>query len=118
MDTALENGDFKLNSKGYPVMIDSYEEILQRIIIRLICKKGSYVYNRDLGSEFYKIKMGNISRNNIEKQAIDYAKKALKDMKNVNVVSVKAESCKMGEQLRLSFKISVDEQIEDIDISV
>lgn len=52
MDTIISNGDFKLNEKGKPFLANGMEEVIQRCKIIISVKKGSFIYNRNLGSNF------------------------------------------------------------------
>ena len=56
MDTAISNGDFMLDSNGIPISIYGIQEILQRALIRLTVRKGSFIYDTNLGSDLYKLK--------------------------------------------------------------
>lgn len=51
MDLLLENGDFKKDSAGKPIQIGGFEELKQRIYIRLKARLGGFIYDRKLGSE-------------------------------------------------------------------
>ena len=57
MDTAISaDGDFILGNNGLPIKITDEEEILQKIFIRLITKMGSFIYQKSLGSDLYKLR--------------------------------------------------------------
>lgn len=57
MDTALKNtGDFDLDARGMPYLISGFAEIAQRVRLCLQVKKGSFAYDRELGSELYLLK--------------------------------------------------------------
>lgn len=52
MDQAIDkNGDLALRF-GTPCMIGGTEELLQRAYICLAVRKGSFIYDRELGSNF------------------------------------------------------------------
>ena len=51
MDTLIENGDFAADSRGYPFVIRSADEACQRAKFILMTKKGSFIYDRALGSD-------------------------------------------------------------------
>lgn len=51
MDLLLENGELKKSPSGRPIPISGLEELKQRIYIRLKARLGSFIYDRELGSE-------------------------------------------------------------------
>lgn len=53
MDAKIENSDIVLDSIGNYVMIDGFEEIVQQALIAVKVPKGSFVYDKDLGSDCY-----------------------------------------------------------------
>lgn len=54
-DTLIKNGDIVLDSGGRYVHINKNEELLQQAYISVATKLGNFVYNRELGSDFYKV---------------------------------------------------------------
>lgn len=52
MDTLVLNGDFDVDVCGVPREIRSIDEACQRVRFSLAIKKGSYIYNRNLGADF------------------------------------------------------------------
>lgn len=56
MDISLnKTGKFDLDENDMPFEIDGISEILQKIYICLSAHYGEYIYDRELGSEFYMI---------------------------------------------------------------
>ena len=54
MDTALNgNGEFELDGRGMPYLLSGLSEIMQRVSLCLKIKKGSFPYDRELGSELH-----------------------------------------------------------------
>jgi len=51
MDTLIENGDHKTDSRGYPFVIRCADEACQRASFILSTKRGSFIYDRELGSD-------------------------------------------------------------------
>lgn len=51
MDVRIENKDVKIQSTGEMDYVESLEELCQRIEIACTVSKGSFVYDRQLGSE-------------------------------------------------------------------
>lgn len=53
MDFRINNGDAVIDSAGKADSITGADELLQRAYICIAVKKGSFIYNRELGSEIY-----------------------------------------------------------------
>ncbi len=53
MDILIENGDFKKDVQGMPVKIYGAEEACQRAALQFSTLKGTFVYNRELGTEWF-----------------------------------------------------------------
>lgn len=51
MDVKLKNGDIVTDMSGEPVYIDGMDEIIQRVLICIGIKKGSFAYAKDFGME-------------------------------------------------------------------
>lgn len=51
MDVKLRNGDMVLDSTGSVVYIDGMEEIVQRVLICVTARKGSFLYQKNLGCD-------------------------------------------------------------------
>ncbi len=51
MDIKISNKDIVLNSNCSPEMVTDFQEIIQRVNICCNVPKGSFIYNRNLGSE-------------------------------------------------------------------
>ena len=115
MDTALSNGDFLCDSRGFPVQISGNDEILQQILIRLSIKKGSFAYNRDLGSELYKL---NIYDENVSDKAKVLIEESFNDMQNVFVKSVLAELSEDQTNLILNIELSLNGELKDVVITI
>lgn len=56
MDTLIKSGDFALDACGLPKSVNSIDEACQRVRFILTTRKGSYVYDRNLGSDFSALK--------------------------------------------------------------
>lgn len=50
MDVRIENNDISINSNNEAVMIEGIDRIVQQIKIALSAKKGSFVYDRNMGA--------------------------------------------------------------------
>ncbi len=115
MDTALKNGDFCLGTTGKPFLISGAKEILQRALIRLTVKKGSFIYDKNLGSRLYTLKS---STGNLKNTASILVNEALADMKEVKVDSVDVSFADSAENLRISVNLSIDKNKEELEVIV
>ena len=88
MDTMLQNGDFVRGRGGLPKAIGGTEEQIQRALIRLTVKKGSFPLDPELGSQLHLLR--DAKRAHWEEQALLYAKEALEKMPGTEVLGVKA----------------------------
>ena len=50
MDNLIANGDMVMGRNGDPEMISGLKELIQRVMLRLSVKRGSFPYNQQLGS--------------------------------------------------------------------
>lgn len=112
MDTAIYDGDFCLNDRGKIKSIFGIDEILQKIYIMLEVKKGSFAYDRNLGSELYNIK--NINEH-INDKAKALVQQTLCDMKeDISVKNVEVTKQEDKENLRLKITVIVMGQEKDV----
>lgn len=115
MDTAINNGDFLLGYDGLPMSISGVQEILQRALIRLTVKKGSFIFDTNLGSNLYKLKAGS---RNIKNEALSIVKEALEPMQNVSVDDLAVESVNFGENLKMNIILSVNNKREEVEVMI
>lgn len=115
MDTALSNGDFLCDSRGFPVQISGNDELLQQALIRISVRNGSFAYNRNLGSELYKL---NIYSENVADKAKVLIEEALNDMKNVLVKDVFAELSEDETNLILNITLALNGELKDVVITI
>lgn len=105
LDTALSKGDFYTNDRNHLVSLYDNEELLQRTIIRLCVKKGSFIYDRNLGSRLYALTH---KTKDIKEKALSYAKEALWSMNYVKVEDVEVDF--KNNNLNLNFIISINNE--------
>ncbi len=86
MDFNISNGDYNLTPSGHIERVSGDEDIKQRILIRLVIRKGSFVYDEDLGSELYKLYRE--KRSNIPNMAKQYVIDALEPETDISVQDV------------------------------
>ncbi|MFR1179007.1 MAG: histidine kinase [Acutalibacteraceae bacterium] len=115
MDTAISNGDFICDSKGIPVELTGYDELLQRVLIRLTVKKGSFIYDTSLGSRLYTLKS---TDGNLKERALSLVGEALVDISEVIVDDVFTTWTNDGENLELTVVLSINNEEKDVVITI
>lgn len=55
MDALIKDKDIVINSVADTVKLCGIDEILQRVTVAATVPKGSFIYNKELGSELYNI---------------------------------------------------------------
>jgi hypothetical protein len=55
VDTLLLNGDHAADARGIPMLISGAEELLQRALLRLGIRRGSFGHDPRLGSELFRV---------------------------------------------------------------
>lgn len=115
MDTAINNGDFLLDSRNLPFTISGVEEILQRALMRLTIKKGSFIYDPNIGSKLYTLKA---SSGNIQAKALCLVREALSDMTQVIVDNVSVNLTNNGENLDLNVYLSIQDRKREVAITL
>ena len=76
MDVRLENGVIGQNGLGLPETVEGLDALLQRAYIRLNAVRGSFPYNRTLGSRIPRMEMNG---EHAAEQALGFAREALMD---------------------------------------
>lgn len=115
LDTAISNGDFLCNSRGTPIELAGYEELLQRVLIRLTVKKGSFVYDKSLGSRLYTLKA---TDGKIKGRALALAREALIEVPEVTVDDVKIALTNGGENLELTVILAVNNTEKEVVMTI
>ena len=115
MDTALSNGDFIFDARKNLVELTGYDELLQRVLIRLGVKKGSFVYDKNLGSRLYTLKA---SSGNLNEKALSLVREGLLDVPDVLVEGVHAALTNGGENLVLAVSLAVNNTQKDVVITI
>lgn len=104
MDTALNKGDFYTNDRNRLVTIYDNEELLQRALIRLCVKRGSFLYDKNLGSRLYTLTH---NTKDIKAKVIAYAKEALLDMNDIIVDDVEVSFSNDLPNMNLNFTLTI-----------
>ena len=113
MDTAISNGDFLLDSRGRPIIISDFDEVLQQVMIRLKIKYGSFVYHKELGSEIYNLKN---ETENLNNKALAIVRRAIVDM--CGVEANKAVVFKSDGNMTINVEISSGEESGEVELII
>ena len=113
MDTALSNGDFAEDKSGKMYRISGIEETLQRCKILLGIKRGSFCYNRNLGSDIDTLADDD---EYLEGNALLLVREALLPIKQLTVKRV--VPIKDGNHLYLNITVEVYQEIAEFEVSV
>ena len=115
MDTALSNGDFLRDTRNLPIQISGVKEILQKVLIRLNVKKGSFIYDKDLGSTLYKL---SANTKNLQNKARAIVIEALKPIKEVSVLDVLTKLTNLGENMEIHVNLAINEEEREVVITI
>ncbi len=113
MDTAIKDGDFKLNEQGKPYLINAMEETIQRCKILLTVKQGSFCYNQALGGNLHLLDKDS---DNLQGNALLLVKEALLPIKQVTVCSVDTDV--VDDSIILKITIKAYEQLAHMEVTV
>lgn len=115
LDTALYNGDFLLDNRNRMIEISGIDEILQKVFIILSVKKGSFCYDRNFGSELYKLRN---YEDHLEDRAKMLAEGALYDLDYVKINNVEVENGLENDDITLTLHLIIDEENYDLEVKV
>ncbi len=113
MDTAINNGDFQVDSRGKPIVLSGFEEVLQRIMIRVKTKLGSFVYDKNLGSEIYTLK--DVTEN-LNDKALAIVRRAIVDMCGVTADSAKVS--RVEDKIIIKICVSSGEESGEVELTI
>lgn len=102
MDTLIASGDHAVDGRGLPVAVDGIRELVQRAMIRLAVKKGSFALDPGLGSELYRL--GGERRDTRDRVALSYVQEALAPLKELRVEAVR---CRQPDSQRLTVEVDL-----------
>ena len=86
MEMKLSNGNYISDGDGGFEMVSGAEEILQRIIFKLMCHRGKYPVMPKLGSNLYLLCRE--KKKDLDSVARNYIFEALEDERNLELVSM------------------------------
>ena len=102
LDTLLYAGDHAPDGRGLPAPVHGARELLQRALIRLCVKKGSFALDPGLGSELYRLP--HVSGAALERAALSFVQEALVPLPQL---SVRAVQCAFTDSSLLSIAVEV-----------
>lgn len=111
MTTKLLNGEYQTDENGNFIEVDGYEELAQEALIRLTMPKGSFSYNKELGSELYNVDLNLCDDDTLYSIVCD----ALAPMYEIEVQSVSRRKSNQNDILILEILIKI--QKKDIILS-
>lgn len=115
MDTLLVSGDHYTDARGLPVALEGSRELVQRVLIRLQVRKGSFALDPSLGSELYRLRRSADEQNN--RVAMGYVQEALADMPEVSVYGVTCTPTGLDELLvEVELSLSGEEALLEVTV--
>lgn len=124
MDTALSpDGDYILGENGIPVKIYDTKELLQKILIKLTTKIGSFIYDTNLGSDLYTLKDAEDSEEIIKQKANVIVKKILcnlpqSELKNVEIQYINENDENSVKTLEIKIFLIINKKTEILVVKV
>lgn len=115
MAMKLVNGDYRVNSCGVFETVSGAEEVMDRVLFKLRCRKGGFAVMPELGSRLYLL--GREKRENLNSAAKQYIIEALADENQIEFsdvtaavnsdgsISVKAELNYLGEKAEVTVTV-------------
>lgn len=103
MDTLLQNGDMGCGANGLPRTVTGAEELIQRAIIRLTVRRGSFALDPALGSELYKL--GACANASLAATAENFVRQALLPLATITVNEVRC--VRTHDRLRLQIELNI-----------
>jgi len=104
MDTLLYSGDHATDARGMPFPITGTQELVQRALLRLAVRRGSFVHDRNLGSELYRLSRDTSAAT--LRAAKSYIQEALIPLPELAIGDV---DCKIqGERMVITVELSHD----------
>lgn len=85
----LIGGDHSTDSRRIPIKITGERELIQRALLRLCIRKGSFAEDPELGSDLHKLQ--GVYGENTGRLAQSYVQEALLPMTGLSVSSVRVE---------------------------
>lgn len=113
MDVKIDNGDIVTKACGDALYIDGMDEIMQRIKIACSVKKGTFIYDRNLGSEGYTVSFDD----SMLKSKLEMLfKEASIDIPYSDLSVVRVD--KVGEKLKVCIKITCGTESDTVEVTI
>ena len=112
MDVLIENGDIATRVAGGYSYIDGLEEAVQRVSIAALTVKGSFIYDRELGTDYGSLRADDAL---ITEKLDMLIKEACCDMADTEVEVLSFDS--QEEKARIEVKYRADTTITEVDLS-
>ncbi len=104
MDTLIKNGDLFIDENGELKKITDEPEKLQRALFILSTEKGSFSFDRELGSKLYTL--GSYSDEELNDAAAEIVSDALISLEGISVKKVEVK--KEGNDYRLDISLFIE----------
>lgn len=104
MDTLIKDGDLFIDENGELKKITDEPEKLQRALFILSTEKGSFSFDRELGSKLYTL--GSYSEQELDDAATEIVSNALIGVEGISVKKVKAQ--KQGNDYHLDISLYIE----------
>lgn len=114
MDTLIKNGDLFIDENGGLVKITDEEEKLQRALFVLSTEKGSFNFDRELGSKLSDL--GEYDDEKINSAALEIVSDALVGIEGITVESASVEKSGTDYIIKLSIYIQSRKRLVKIKI--
>lgn len=114
MDTRLLNGDMARDARGLPHLIDGPQELLQRAIIRLTVRRGSFAPDPELGSLLHTLRSS--PTQDLDAAAGNLVRQALLPLHGVEATGVRC--LRAGDALSLQIDLKIGQQSSTVGVTV
>ncbi len=106
MVTKIANGDYAVDHLGRFITSSGVDEIIERALIRLKVKKGSFTYDNELGSELHLVDLNTADYDLL----IAIISEALSPIQQIEVTGVERQANKDDKALTLTVYIRINNE--------
>lgn len=114
MEMKIQNGDYTPDGSGGFVTVSGTEQMLQRVLLKLMARRGEFLFLEDFGSRLWQL--GRVEPAARRAAAIQYAAEALED-EALTVEDVQLEDGGGG-VLKLQVFLQADGNTYTLDLAV
>ncbi len=116
MDTLLQNGDFALDRCGLPQVATHHQELLQRAVLCLQVRRGSFAPDPSLGSRLYRLPRAESAMlENLAQSAVEEALASLPYLR-VEAVGCRYDSDK--DRVNVVVRLGLDEAAYTLEVNI